>query len=629
MSVLSVQPTFPIFTEADGQPLENGYIWIGTANLDPQVNPIAVYWDAALTQPAAQPIRTINGYPAKSGSPGRLYVNSDYSIRVQNKNGSAIYSAPASTDKYSSELITFLQAGTGAVTTTVQAKLRETVSVKDFGAVGDGVTNDTAAIQNAINSLPVNGGAVYFPAGTYLTDSLTGVTGLDFYGNGSDYYGGSVIKLKTSNTTLITFTDKPQFKVRNILFYGTSNTTEKGEDVSDVGVYFNNTSAGDIDASFQNVGFLFFRDCVKIVGRNVKFNNCSFSNSKRGVYIPAAQPADVRGLEMYGTRFHSMGKTGATSIGSVYVEAASNFQEIVVSGFDCDDCAVLFYGFAGMTQISGGLINKARDYGVVVDSTGNGTSAERRVFSVSNVSYWQANATTVLGGLISSTGTLQMILSGLSVAGCGGHGISVNNDYAWITGCQVENVGQVTNNTYDAFISTSNFTKFKNCQALQSRTSAPTNKGRYGFNVPNPIGIEIDNFADVSFATGPIKGLSNVAIAAASGTKAYTATLSGSSGVSLLEIDISGQMGGTYTKSIGTRIVCSFGLTSNLIQDVTISKTDFGDATGANISLAITAVGSGNQVLFTFTNADATNAFLGNIRVVELSYYGSSIQSFA
>jgi hypothetical protein len=90
---LSVNPPYPIFAEADGQPLENGYIWIGAANLDPQANPINVYWDAALTIPAAQPIRTLNGYVVYQGTPSRFYTASAYSIRVINKNGSTVYTS--------------------------------------------------------------------------------------------------------------------------------------------------------------------------------------------------------------------------------------------------------------------------------------------------------------------------------------------------------------------------------------------------------------------------------------------------------------------------------------------------------------------------------------------------------
>jgi hypothetical protein len=67
-------------------------------------------------------------------------------------------------------IVGFLQAGTGAVARTTLAKLRESVSVLDFGAVGDNATNDTVACQKAIDT----GKNVLFPVGyTFLVDGLT------------------------------------------------------------------------------------------------------------------------------------------------------------------------------------------------------------------------------------------------------------------------------------------------------------------------------------------------------------------------------------------------------------------------------------------------------------------------
>jgi hypothetical protein len=117
MSALSVEPPYPAFADADGQPLENGYIFIGAVNLNPIVNPIAAFFDAALTIPAVQPIRTSGGYPVYQGTPTRFYVGSDYSIQVQDKNGSVVYTSlngnafPGSTDNF-----VFNAVGTGAQT---------------------------------------------------------------------------------------------------------------------------------------------------------------------------------------------------------------------------------------------------------------------------------------------------------------------------------------------------------------------------------------------------------------------------------------------------------------------------------------------------------------------------------
>ena len=93
MSTIEVKPPYPAFAGTDGQPLENGYIWIGTVNLSPQINQIAVYWDAEQTISAPQPIRTINGYPSRNGTPARFYVASDYSIQALDSRGSVVYTS--------------------------------------------------------------------------------------------------------------------------------------------------------------------------------------------------------------------------------------------------------------------------------------------------------------------------------------------------------------------------------------------------------------------------------------------------------------------------------------------------------------------------------------------------------
>ncbi len=170
MSALSIEVPFPVFQDRDGQPLDNGYVWIGVPNLPPQTNPVNVYFDNALTILATQPLRTINGYISRFGTPAQVYVDgANFSILVQDSKGSMVYNFPEGTGISSDACaITYDPPFTGSVPYPVCEKLEQTVSVKDFGAVGDGVTDDYAAISAAWDYCHPIGANLYFPSGTYL-----------------------------------------------------------------------------------------------------------------------------------------------------------------------------------------------------------------------------------------------------------------------------------------------------------------------------------------------------------------------------------------------------------------------------------------------------------------------------
>lgn len=142
-----VTSPFTVFFDRSGQPLDAGYVYIGTAGINPEVSPITVYWDSSLTTTAAQPIRTLAGYPSRDGSPGTICINaSAYSIVVRDKTGALVFSD--------------LNA---------RVDLPIVVDVRSYGAKVDGVTDDSAALSAAI----ATGRNVYIPPGVlYLTKNV-------------------------------------------------------------------------------------------------------------------------------------------------------------------------------------------------------------------------------------------------------------------------------------------------------------------------------------------------------------------------------------------------------------------------------------------------------------------------
>ena len=429
MSALSIQPTFPIFTETDGQPLENGYIWIGTANLDPQVNPINVYWDAALTIAAPQPIRTINGYPSRNGTPGRLYVSSDYSIRVQNSKGSMVYSSPTATERYNGIVV----------------DLDGPVSITEFGAVAG--QDSTAAIQLAVDS---GNEEIYVPDGVFDYSATINITSkVRLFGPG------------TLNETVL-------------LDEGILVASVDGVRIEGI------TFTGPETLAAWNAGGGVYRQSYKSF---IKFDNCKngvvdnvISSGKRGtVWLLDCQKMTVQGIRHNGF------------LGSLTVPPVtdSNYYEVIFvqdglenrilncEGFSCGNVVLigLDSSYNIVSEISGREIHDA----LIYNSSGiNSTFTNSNVNVCTNGLIIRGSGHTVANNVIFDSDQLGISLTGNGSTPdgynsngfgtvCTGNTLSNTNGYAIAT---VEQDGLyprdfiISDNTVEAHVGTGGFSPF-------------------------------------------------------------------------------------------------------------------------------------------------------------------------
>lgn len=164
------------FFDNNGIPLAGGLVYTYTAGT---TTPQAAYTTSAGSIAHANPIVLDSSGRVPSG--GEIWLTDAVAYKFVLKtatattigtydnvtgNASGIYAAFAASS--GSSLVGYTQGATGSVATTVQAKLRQTVSVKDFGATGNGVTDDYNAMLAAWNYAYPIGANLYFPAGTYL-----------------------------------------------------------------------------------------------------------------------------------------------------------------------------------------------------------------------------------------------------------------------------------------------------------------------------------------------------------------------------------------------------------------------------------------------------------------------------
>lgn len=100
------------------------------------------------------------------------------------------------------------------------------LDLRNFGGIGDGVTDNTTAIQAAVDAAGAIGGTIFFGPGTYIiTGSITMHTGVSFLGSGSE---ATVIQQNNNAVDTLVGTDVASITLQGVLFRGPSSGTGNG-----------------------------------------------------------------------------------------------------------------------------------------------------------------------------------------------------------------------------------------------------------------------------------------------------------------------------------------------------------------------------------------------------------------
>lgn len=305
---ISPPPRLQFFTNA-GVPMAGGLLYTYAAGT---TTPLVTYTDStgvtANTNPVILDSRgeasiwlSTVGYKFKLATPANVDVWTQDNITT----GSSAY-------------MSYTPAGTGAVTTTVQAKLRESVSVMDFGAVGNGIADDTAAIQAAIDAVyAAGGGEVFLPEGRYLTTAAiypkfgVGLIGPDTYVGIGQIYNGASPEAKIAGVAVLL----PSAAVTTACVYYDFQAADRASRP-----YGANLINIFIDSRNQVSG-----DCLYIVNApaaqgpynsglasdSLEFTNCVFRKAPRyGAYVVSTAGQKIN-ADFYNCRFAFAGSHGA------------------------------------------------------------------------------------------------------------------------------------------------------------------------------------------------------------------------------------------------------------------------------------------------------------------------------
>jgi hypothetical protein len=460
-----------------------------------------------------------------------------------------------------SSLVGFIQSGGSAVARTAQAKMRDVVSVKDFGAVGNGVVDDTAAIQAAINALPATGGGVYFPAGTYRVSSVITLN------KAGTYYGdGYSTKITTASATADIFNVTAEFIHIEKMLLNASVTRSGG--------WFITVAAGanrfrisdfDFDGAFQ--GIQTSAAATVTIERGNILNTVATSGV--GIRVNAGFDVTIRDILLDGP---------SQIFAGVYVR--------VVGDLTIEDCNFIKGGQAlYLNPQAGEVISSVWANNTFFDTSGRGLYAQAQGASASIVrcifdQCWFSGHTNEGVRLETSGGG---VIDGMDFIGChvflnGSHGISIID--TGVTNVRV-NGGAICGNTGNAVEVAANVGDF-------SFQGAKIGSG-YGFGGNlRAFNIAAGSGNNIQITDNDMRGNTNTPVISATGSS----------------VQIFDNLGydhpfSTYTPTVttGTGTITTLGAVSGRFQKR-------GKVYIIQVSIAITTNGTGaTDVRFTLPNS--------------------------
>lgn len=275
--------------------------------------------------------------------------------------------------------IDFLQSGAGAVTRLAQDKMRDIFNVKDFGAVGNGSTDDTAAIQAAVTA--AGSAMIFVPIGLYrITAPITSTEAMFIQGMGNaagpgaaeqDGKPGSIFYLDYANPSLFVITTSLRPSIFRDFAINVNTAYRPAGNGAGISINPGGTTATNANTRIQNVSFIGLYQGIKSVKPNWwTIENCYFDGwSQDAIYSESDGTAEASTGFVRNNYF--FGKNDGSQRSCIYMKNGYSIidgNEILGAQigvvFDCSTYP------SGFLKVVNNTIEEQYYYGVQVKSAG-------------------------------------------------------------------------------------------------------------------------------------------------------------------------------------------------------------------------------------------------------------------